>query len=304
MLRIVLSDIRGREKRMDETVSLSIISSWDAPADSLRAVFPVRGCIREYTDISVFLGNELFFSGIVDEQNEETGEKGHFLEIRARSREAVLLDNEARPETLCLADGELIFERHFRELGFSGIKGGKLPCGGELVISKGMSEWDVLEEYCNKFTGTRPVIHNDGMIDVSGGNNSALIMLSPDKIEYVKKCLRRSGVISEIFARTYNAGGYEMRLTGNLAERKKIRRRRFVNVFETKGRSVGAARELITRSEKAYESRIIGYRELLSCRPGDRIRIRGEKNDLRIKEVHLSVDAKGCRTRIYAEVES
>ena len=304
MLRAVLSDIRGRKKHMEELLSLSIISSSDAPADSLRAVFPVKGSVGEYTDIEVYLGNESIFHGMVDEQTEEKGEKGHFLELRARTMEAVLLDNEARPETLCLADGDLIFERHFRDLGFKGIRGGGTPCGGELVISKGMSEWDVLEEFCNKFSGTRPVIHNDGIIDISGKDNSALIMLSPDRIGYVKKCLRRSRVISEIFARTYNAGGYEMRLTGELAEKKRIRRRRFVNASETKRRSAGAVRELIGRSEKSYESRIIGYRELVPCRPGDKVRIRGESTDLRVKEVHLSVDAKGSGTRIYGEVEN
>lgn len=49
------------------------------------------------------------FRGIVDEQIETISESGIILEINARSLAALLLDNEAMPQSCCLPDMQLLW---------------------------------------------------------------------------------------------------------------------------------------------------------------------------------------------------
>ena len=99
MLKYILTDIKGKVTSFSKPLNMTVISSSGAPADSFSGVFAVSGRIPEILSVKVMNGIEIVFFGYVDEQTEITEAGGTFLEIKARSIESILLDNEASPQT-------------------------------------------------------------------------------------------------------------------------------------------------------------------------------------------------------------
>lgn len=303
MLNYELTDINGMKTVFTKPLQMSIVSSEDAPADSFSAVFSVTGSIPEIYSVCVRNGTDILFLGFVDEQTEETAANGVLLKIRARSSESLLLDNEAMPCRYCMPSLQLIYERHLKPLGFKAFEGTKKSCIGELVISKGMSEWQVLKNFCEKFYGTSPYISND-MIVHTGENRTAdtlLINANDSTIKIVRK-LKRSAVISDIYARTYRAGGYEMHFGNDFAAKHGIVRKRYVNTLESGKNSILFTKKLLDESSGKYESYLIEKNGIIRCHVGDFIRMAGISENVRVSEIHYVMTGKGEHTRIYCEV--
>lgn len=303
MLKYILTDIKGKVTSFSKPLNMTVLSSSGAPADSFSGVFAVSGRIPEILSVKVMNGIEIVFFGYVDEQTEITEAGGTFLEIKARSIESILLDNEASPQTYCLPSMRCIFERHFKPLGFQKYIGSDQSYNGELMIKKGMSQWDVLEGFCEKFVKVKPYISADGVIDISGEVKNTCVFLSRKNIISVRRSLKRSAVISDIYARTYNAGGYDIHMESKKADGRNIRRVRYVNAVNSKGKTVDYVQDIIDRADKTYETYIVDYCGIVPCRTGDELTVEGVKNRLNIKELHFVLNTKGEYTRIYAEVE-
>ena len=301
MVEYEITDCRKRKIRFYAPVRISLISSSDAPADSLSAVFAVEGQARELLSVRVKYCGRTVFSGEIDEQTEYSDGTDQLLEIKARSREAVLLDNEARAQTYYSPSMPLLMSRHFLPLGFTGFIGEEKAFNGQFDIVKGMSEWEVLEGFCKRFTKTVPVIRGS-TIDISGENDPKEITISKEKIISQKKTLRRSAVISEIYSRTSIGSGYEKRIVNDMAGSLGITRRRFVNDMNNRLTPVLSAKELIEKTNSAArkcETTISGF---FVCSAGDILRIEGENELMRIKEIHYSFSSDGETTKIYSEV--
>ena len=72
----------------------------EAPADGLKAVFPAEEMWEALSRVEVIAGGHVVFRGVVDEQNTKIGPEGLWVELVCRSMEALLLDNEACPQTV------------------------------------------------------------------------------------------------------------------------------------------------------------------------------------------------------------
>src|SRR5699024_3417624 len=83
----------------------------------------------------------VLFAGIVDEQVLSEDGDGITVELSARSRAALLLDNEAQPQIYYMPSLKLLFERHAAPCGFTGYLGRDEVFGGAFTVEKGMSEW-------------------------------------------------------------------------------------------------------------------------------------------------------------------
>lgn len=94
--------------------------------------------------------HEVCFDGIVDIQKESCADK-MMLMLVARSRAALLLDNEAVPQTYGMPSLATIFARHVQPYGFTTFYGNVKAFNGELTITKGMSEWQAAAEFCTRF---------------------------------------------------------------------------------------------------------------------------------------------------------
>ncbi len=303
MLKYILTDINNVETTLKNPLNMSIVSSEDAPADSLKAVFAVSGAIPELYAVRVLDGSEIIFYGFVDEQTEMVADRGSLLEIKARGPESVLLDNEAMPQTYCMPTMKILYERHFKPLGFKGIEGGDKPFPGDLVISKGMSEWQVLSNFCEKFCKSKPVVRSDLVIETGENFRPDTICIGENSpIIKISRTLKRMAPISDIYARTYIAGGYEMYFHNDMAKKHNITRKRYFNCVDGKYRSVLYADDIIKNSNGKYESYVIDVSGIIGCKVRDRLRLRNKREEMKIDELHYILDSSGEHTRIYAEV--
>ena len=303
MLNYILTDVKNRETRLKQPLSVSIVFSEDAPAASLTAVFAVSGKVPLLLSVRVMDGNDTVFFGYIDEQTEITRDGSLLLQIGARSREAVLLDNEAHPQTYCMPSMPLLVDRHFRKFGLTEYIGTDKAFNGELIIKKGMSEWEVLSSFCEKFLKTVPHLSIDGIIDISGEDRSSLICIGgSNKLLSVRRSRKRRMVISDIFARTCISGGYEMHLKNEAADAYAVQKVRYVNSIDSEGKTINTAKQIITDTNHAYESYIIECSGSVIGAVGDRLRLEGRNFTMKINELHYVLGSEGEKTRIYAEV--
>lgn len=146
----------------------------EAPADQLKAVFPADKLWEELTEVCVYHEGRGVFRGIVDEQNARLTADGLFIELVCRSREALLLDNEAEPRVIRSPSLETLRQRLLEPLGFSQITGGEGAVRGELSVEKGSSCWQVLAGFCREYFGTGPYVDFEGVIHCEGREEKAL----------------------------------------------------------------------------------------------------------------------------------
>lgn len=306
MLTYLFKDVNQKEILLKNPLNSYIIFSEDAPADSLSVVFSVTGKIPVLTSVKVENAGELIFQGIIDEQTETLSENGMLLEIKARSLAALLLDNEACPQIYYSPSFDLLMKRHFNRLGFYQYIGKDNKHNGELHITKGMSEWQVLKNYCQYFLNTSPVITKDGMINISGNHTQEVTYIQNFRRTLISLIHKRkpSVLLSDVYARTYMAGGYEMYLPVKKAEELEIKRRRYIDSVNSSSRTVQSALNILEKSERNYEEYITESAGCMICEVGSQILIEELNLCLRAKEIIYTLNTKGEKTKIRAEVIS
>lgn len=301
MLTYKITDINGKETALKYPLSVNLVSSEDAPADSITAVFAVCGYVPPLVSIIIENGRERIFNGLIDTQTEEKSADGILLTLTARSLECILLDNEALPQTYCLPSMPLIMERHFAPLGFTEYAGPDKSFSGEMTVSKGMSEWAVLEMFCQKFLDTKPKINSYGVIDITGNDSDEIVYLS----DYISKkhTLKRSKVISEVFARTYISGGYEMLIENEKAKTLGIKRRRYINSIDSESRTVLGAKRTVNNSNGSYEEITAEFNGCILCDVGASVVLKDDRRIFKVKMTEYSLKPDGEKTRLYMEVK-
>ncbi len=140
----------------------------EAPADQLKAVFPADKLWEDISEVLMYERGEGVFRGIVDEQNTRLTSEGVFVELICRSREALLLDNEAEPMIIKKPSLESLHKRLIEPLGFPETRGESGSVPGELRVEKGASCWQVLSEFCGEYFGTEPYVDFEGAVCCNG----------------------------------------------------------------------------------------------------------------------------------------
>lgn len=306
MLTYLFKDVNQKEFLLKNPLNSHIIFSEDAPADSLSAVFSVTGKIPVLTSVKVENAGELIFQGIIDEQTETLSQNGMLLEIKARSLAALLLDNEACPQIYYSPSFDLLMKRHFNRLGFHQYIGNDNKHNGELHITKGMSEWKVLKNYCQYFLNTSPVITKDGIINISGNHTQEITYIQNFRRTLISLIHKRkpSVLLSDVYTRTYMAGGYEMYLPVKKAEELGVKRRRYIDSINSSSRTVQSALKILEKSQRNYEEYITESAGCMICEVGSQILIEELNLCLRVKEIIYTLNKNGEKTKIRAEVIS
>ncbi|QEY35479.1 hypothetical protein FL966_10670 [Caproiciproducens galactitolivorans] len=278
-------------------VSAKLVMGEDAPADGFTGVFPLVESGRRICAIRIYGQNgTLRFDGITDEQKESCG-AGRTLTLAARSRAALLLDNEAIPQTYCMPSLETIFTRHIKPYGFSGFRGERRSFSGELTVTKGMSEWQAAEGFCTRFLGRKPRIL-EGIFDASGEiltgemvfDNSGGIPYSAAFLEY-RYCDR----ISEILIKPGKSGAYGTAVKDEEALSLGIRRKRCLAEGNTNADAkIRAARHKSFRAVVDCPGEICAHL-LQSARVRDPVL--GNLDGLYIAEIEYRLDSSGERSR-------
>ncbi len=303
MLKYVLKDIQGKETVLKNPLKVSFVSSEDAPADRLTATFAVKENVSPVLSVEVLDGLKRIFYGYADTQTDEKNINGMLLTVSARSQACILLDNEALPQTYCMVSMCDLMERHFAPLGFTKFKGTSQTFDDEFIISKGMSEWAVLSEFCRRFVGTSPKIDCNGTIDISGENSGNSVYVSSDRCISKKHTIKRHLLISEIMVRAESSNGYVMPFKDSFAQMLGIQRKRYLNTADSKSLSPFSAEKIMENAQNKYEQVILDVSGCVLCTVGTGLVLDREDKNYMIKEIHYSLNPDGEHTTIYAEVK-
>lgn len=209
-------------------VSARLVCGEDAPADGFTGVFPLKKSLGRLTGLKIYdRTRKLCFDGIVDEQKESVG-GGWKLTLSARSRAALLLDNEAVPQTYCMPSLRTVFERHVKPYGFSGFLGDSRAFNGTYTVTKGMSEWQAAAGFCTLFLRVAPRIADD-TFDASGAKpQGELLFDNAVGIGYTSVSVENlyCNALSEVLIKSGSAGAYSQAAQSAEAVSLGIRRRR------------------------------------------------------------------------------
>lgn len=249
--------------KIDLGAPLSVVFNRDedAPADDFTAIFPCRSSLPSITGIRVTLGNEVIFDGMVDEQIFQTASNGCTLKIIARSRAALLLDNEALPQTYIHPSLQTIFDRHAAPYGFTGYIGNPGAFSGEMTVTKGMSEWQVIQYFCAYFLGVSPRVTLDGLLDASGKRPDGQLVFSNTGggIPYLTFSIssKYHALISEIYAQTGKTGAYVIKSTDIKSAELGVVRKRYLSASKNSGAYFNAKRMIHTAHRKFREYNVL-----------------------------------------------
>lgn len=217
-------------------IKITMNKALNIPADDLEISFLFSGKMKELKEFYIEKDNKKIFSGIVDTQKISIDNSGIFLNISARSKVAYLLDNEAIPQTYYRPSLINIFKRHIEPYGFKNISGDMKTFSNEFIVSKGMSEWEVLENFCTDYLRVYPRLDQDGNINATGLFESKTVGFSNinDGIKYgsISENLKRYELYSEVDVRSTNLGSYSTIVKDKDSIDKGIKRRRLLNAVD------------------------------------------------------------------------
>ena len=222
---------------LGEPEALSLSYDRDAPADLLRVKFPAQSLWQELKEVRLLENGENFFRGIVDEQNTSLSSTGLHTELICRSMEAVLLDNEAQPETIRTPSLPMLEERLLTPLGLTLGEGDREKKRGELTVSKGDSCWTVLSSFCGRFLGTMPRVDDAGAVHCG---TQPVKRIRPAQVISAQIHYKPCNYISQVWKQS-SRGGYDTLYQGS---KQSVCRRRYVSMESGKDpRDVLAAGE-------------------------------------------------------------
>lgn len=255
MLKFVLTDTDGESRIFSAPLSLTIRMDEDVPADDLFAEFAYAP-VGELTAVRVYDGDRVIFVGVVDEQVHQLSQRGRLLSISARSLAAHLLDNEAAPQCYDHPSASLIYDQHIRPYGIAWEHEDDATCFGEQQITKGMSRWAVLKNFCNACYSAVPRISADGVLRMKGLGVTGSVTFSDsgDGVVYTRlsESRRRCEEISCIKVKVAEDEGYRYIVENPDAISRGICRERYLNASLASTPMTCADAMLVNADAKSY----------------------------------------------------
>lgn len=277
-------------------LSVHISRDAGAPADELVGEFPWSVLPPLYR-LQVSDGERILFFGPVDVQQEKISPKGAFLRVEGRSLAALLLDNEAVPQTYYSPPFSTVFARHAAPYGFLRYR---TPSGtekiGEFTVTKGTSEWQVFESFCRRAWSASPVLQEGNELTVGGSEENGVLLFgdSVRGMTYLSltRTRREYERISELLVRSAKDGRYTVSLTDEQALRDGIRRRRCLSASS----AVSAKQVLANARQKSLEYTLVlpGWPDVQPGRNAELSdRLLGRVAGLRVWSVEYELDTGG-----------
>lgn len=184
-------------------------------ANQLTVSFVATSVWSNIRTMTGYYENDVIFSGIIDEQSWEMTDNGYIIEFIARNKKALLLDNEVMPQVIYNPSLSIISRRFLEPLGFTVESGNLISMSGELSISKGTSAYQVLEDFCETYLGTYPIITEDGKIYC--GENPFEKHHNISRVETLKVVESNYDIISQYYGKNSLSGAYTARYTNPYA---------------------------------------------------------------------------------------
>lgn len=166
----------GKTIALDKLMQIRVTSTLSSPAQGLSLEAVVDSFPGELGQITVQESNRTIFTGTVDSQTESISVSGRRVRIDARSKAALLLDNEAVPSNLVSGRLSTVFNRFIAPYGFSlyNTRGNRaLPL---YVVNKGLSEWEAFSNFVRRAYGCTPHVMGNQVVIGRPGANTALVV--------------------------------------------------------------------------------------------------------------------------------
>ena len=106
----------------------------------------------------------IILKGSIDVVSVITGETGSFVQLSGRSMAAVLLDNDAAPQTYQSLNLEGFIKKIAEPYGFTSFEVDSTAGIAKIVVDDGMSEWDMINREAYSELGMIPWVAADGTI--------------------------------------------------------------------------------------------------------------------------------------------
>lgn len=252
MLRVYLEDLDGDIIENDMFLSVALNSENDVPADSIAVTLPYDGNVAlNVNEIVASLEGNIVFRGKVDEVVCLCDEEQAVIKLSARSPAGLLLDNEAEPVTYYCPSAEFVCDKHLKPFGIEAQDADNTPLSNYFRIDKGMSHWQVLENFCKIQYGTSPHIDGNGKAFLKGKKRDESLVFGKDGIGYIsiREGRKRCELISKVRVRVEEFGGYNSSVLNNNPECRGVDRIRFVDAT-TKTGGLKTADKIIENSNK------------------------------------------------------
>lgn len=284
-------------------IAVTYNSEFSVPADDITVEIPYTVGCDDGDFLYGYNGDKLVFKGQIDEIITQKSKEKIAVKIIARSMAGILLDNEAEPCIYFNASSSVIFNKHLKPFGFNSYIGDDEPYFGYVRISKGMSEWQVLENYCVNKYGKMPRIKGDGSVvfNIDTGKNT-LFFGKNEKYDYtsIKSNVKRYKIISEVRLRLTQGNRYGSVVKNELADERLVRRR-YVDALSGGG-SIATADRMIQNSNGNSFEIILECPYMLMCEVGSKAIVKdsvlGDFNSLYIYKVRYTSNSNGEKTVI------
>ncbi len=197
----------GKTVSLENVLNFSIHKDEKTPADALHAVFSCDKIPENFTNIKLEGATGTLFWGLVDEIIFTDGESGKLLEIYARSIEALLLDNEAMPQTIFFPSVPLLKHRFLSDLGFSSVISEQNDAlSAEFVVHKGSSVYEVLSNFAENYLSTSfHVLDNNTVLF---GEKDTMSVYEDDTPEFFEFSRNNYDVCSHMYYKDASTGAY------------------------------------------------------------------------------------------------
>ena len=230
---------------------LSINREYGVPSDSAEVVAIYNDKIGDLKGIYITDNNRCIFSGIVDVQRLICSDNKNYISIEARSMAGILLDNEAQPSQYNNADLLTILDRHIKDCGVAEVCHNNVVLSGNFDVTKGMSQWQVLNNFCQSTGLGTPSVSADNKIYF---NLDSTISFGKGNIEYyyISLAKKRCNVVSDVYIKCKGSLSYDRRIKNNFADKMGIRARRYLDISQDSQQSIDVANQIIDMSNKNY----------------------------------------------------
>lgn len=225
----------GDRYTLKNPLAVSLVRTLESPAQSLSITLPMAAgnLPGVAAQAAVRRGPAVIFTGFCDQQTAKETHAGRTFTVQARSRGALLLDNEALPQTYYNITTDELFRRHLRPYGFTRLEVPRQVELGVFTVTKGKCEWEVFSAFCNRAYGQAPVIGSGERVIVQARETAATAVVTnrPGRsgLRYLsaEDVLRRASVISEMLVRD-KEGNYSRSLENPFGNPWLVQRRRYI----------------------------------------------------------------------------
>ncbi|SDN83062.1 hypothetical protein [Acetanaerobacterium elongatum] len=220
MLKLTVTLTDGAIKEFYRPIALELNKTYAAPCHQLVISVALLKTVGEVAKVALSYEGLTLFEGIADSQTVTADQNGVRLVLECRSREALLLDNEAIPGVqyyLRLSD---LVRRQAAAYGVMGVRGSD-PTLSQFAVYKGASVWSVLDRFCRQTLRCSPRIGSGGFLETTPPGQGRVVTVSnqkPGAWNYVsiEQEINRHKVVSEVRVNNFRGnlryGGYFTRV--------------------------------------------------------------------------------------------